>query len=119
MAILPRTACVHLDAGYDSQLTRQLLADLGLTGHIATKAIPAPIQAGKRRVVERTHSWVNGYGKLRRATDRADKVIEPYTFLAAAITLTRSLIHQARTRYRWDTRPTTRRLPRPPMFRTL
>ena len=109
--ILPRTASVHLDAGYDSATTRQLLADLGLTGRIASKGIPAPIQAGKRWVVERTHSWVNGYGKLRRVTDRADEVIEFYTFLAAAITVTRCRIRQARTRYRWDTRPTTRRLP--------
>src|SRR5680860_495320 len=54
-----------------------------------------PIQAGKRWVVERTRSWVNGYGKLRRVTDRADEVIEFYTFLAAAITLTRCLLHQA------------------------
>ena len=61
--------------------------------------------------MERTRSWVNGYGKLRRVTDRADEVIEFYTFLAAAITVTRCLIRQARTRYRWDTRPTTRRLP--------
>lgn len=110
-AMLPPTASVHLDAGYDSATTRALLRDLGLTGHIATKGIPAPIQTGKRWVVERTHSWINGYGKLRRITDRSADVIEFYTFLAAAITVIRSLIRQARTRYRWDTRPTTRRLP--------
>ncbi len=109
--LLPRVATVHLDAGYDSGATRKLLSDLGLTGRIASKGIPAPIQAGKRWVVERTHSWINGYGKLRRLTDRDSHVIEFYTFLAAAITVTKCLIHQARRRYRWETRRTTRRLP--------
>ena len=32
---------------------------------------PAPLQAGNRWVVERTHSWMNGYGKLRRCTERS------------------------------------------------
>ncbi len=34
----------------------------------ARKGVPAPIQAGKRWVVERSHAWMNGYGKLRRCT---------------------------------------------------
>jgi hypothetical protein len=32
-----------------------------------------------------------------------------YLYLAAAIVTVRQLIHRARTPYRWDTRPTTRR----------
>ena len=31
-------------------------------------------------------------------------------YLAAAFVTVRALIREARTRYRWDTRPTTRRL---------
>ena len=54
---------VHLDRGYDSGKTRNLLEVLGFTGEIAIKGVPAPIQAGPRWPVERTHSWVNGYGK--------------------------------------------------------
>ena len=38
-------------------------------GAIARKGVPAPIQAGSRWVVERAHSWMNGYGKLRRCTE--------------------------------------------------
>jgi hypothetical protein len=45
---------------------------LGYQGHIAVKGAPAPIQAGKRWPIERTHSWLNGYGKLRRCTDKQD-----------------------------------------------
>jgi len=51
---------VHLDRGYDSGKTRDLLEILGFTGEIAVKGVPAPIQAGRRWPVERTHSWMNG-----------------------------------------------------------
>lgn len=108
---MPEGVGMHLDAGYDSHKTRHLLDSLGYTGHIATKGKPAPIQATKRWPVERTHSWMNGYGKLRRFTDRRRAVVEFYLFLAAALTVIRRLITTARTRYRWPTRPTTRRLP--------
>ena len=107
---LPEGACVHLDAGYDSSKTRDLLTILGYTPHIATKGKSAPIQATKRWPVERTHSWMNGYGKLRRFTDKTRTVVEFYLFLAAAITIIRRLITTARHHYRWDARPTTRRL---------
>ena len=46
---------VHLDRGYDSGKTRDLLEILGFHGEIAVKGIPAPIQAGRRWPVERTH----------------------------------------------------------------
>lgn len=107
---LPDGACVHLDAGYDSTKTRDLLHILGYQHRIAVKGRPSPIQVGKRWVVERTHSWMNGFGKLRRSTDRQRLIVEFFLFLAAAITVTRRLINTARTRYRWDQRPTTRRL---------
>ncbi len=74
------------------------------------KGIPAPTQAGKRWVVERTHSWMNGYGKIRRCTEKRRVVAELHLYLAATLTVIRRLISEARTRYRWPTRPTTRRL---------
>ena len=52
---------VHLDRGYDSGKTRDLLEVLGFAGEIAVKGAPAPIQVGRRWPVERTHSWMNGY----------------------------------------------------------
>ena len=111
---LPVAITVHLDAGYDSKNTRALLAELGLSGCIAVKGVKgvkgvkAPIQVGKRWPVERTHAWLNGYGKLRRITDRSRVVVEFYTHLAAALTVIRRLINEARNR--WPGRPTTRRL---------
>jgi transposase len=107
---LPDRACVHLDAGYDSAKTRDLLHILGYQHQIATKGKPSPIQVGKRWVVERTHSWMNGYAKLRRSTDKQRRIVEFFLFLAAAITVIRRLINTARSPYRWDQRPTARRL---------
>ena len=107
---LPDEVIVHLDRGYDSNTTRALLDPLGLDGAIARKGVPAPIQAGSRWVVERAHSWMNGYGKLRRCTEKQAAVVDFYLFLAAALVVIRQLIQRARTRYRWDTRPTSRRL---------
>lgn len=107
---LPGNVNTHLDAGYDSTITRELLDELNFDGHIAGKGTPAPIQAGKRWVVERTHSWMNGYGKLRRCTDRSGAVVDFYLYLAAVLVTIGQLIQQARNHYRWDSRPTTRRL---------
>jgi transposase len=107
---LPEDLTVHLDRGYDSRATRALLADLGFDGAIARKGVPAPVQAGSRWVVERTHQWMNGYGKLRRCTEKLRPIVDFYLFLAAALVVLRQLIQRARTRYRWDTRPTSRRL---------
>ena len=50
---LPTRPAVHLDAGYDYQTCRQVLADHGLVGQIATRGLPAPIQVGRRWVIER------------------------------------------------------------------
>jgi transposase len=101
---------VHLERAYDGAPCRALLDELGLTGVIARKGVPAPLQAGQRWVVERTQAWMNGFGKLRRCTEKSGAVVDFYLFLAAAIVVTRRLIQRARLRYRWPGRPTTRRL---------
>jgi hypothetical protein len=107
---LPDRPCMHLDRGYDSGKTRDLLEILGYNDEIATKGVPAPVQVGKRWPVERTHSWMNGYGKLRRFTDKRKVIVEFYLYLAAALTVIRRLINRARIQFRWPSRPTTRRL---------
>ncbi|HZO31384.1 MAG TPA: IS5 family transposase [Chloroflexota bacterium] len=107
---LPDDVTVHLDRGYDGTPTRVLLEALGFDGAIARKGVPAPVQAGSRWVVERTHQWMNGYGKLRRCTEKLRPVVDFYLFLAAALVVLRQLIQRARRRYRWDSRPTSRRL---------
>jgi Transposase DDE domain len=107
---MPGDTTVHLDAAYDSAPTRDLLTGLGFHGDIARKGVPAPVQAGGRWVIERTNSWMNGYGKLRRCTERDGTIVDFYLYLAAALVTIRQLIQRARNRYRWDTRPTTKRL---------
>jgi len=108
--VLPDQRTCHLDAGYDSGPTRQTLPGLGFAGQIAHKGAPVPLQAGRRWPVERTHSWMNGYGKLRRMTDRDATIVRFYLYLAAAFVTVRAPTQRARHRYRWDTRPTTKRL---------
>jgi len=54
---LPQDITVHLDAGYDSTKTRDLLDELGCDAVISTKG--TPLQAGARWVIERTNSWHN------------------------------------------------------------
>jgi hypothetical protein len=61
---LPTGGTVHLDRGYDYQAVRDELAARGLHARIAERGKPAPIQAGHRWVIERTHAWMN---KLRQA----------------------------------------------------
>jgi hypothetical protein len=61
---LPDGAMVHLDRGYDSELTRERLQERGLLAEIAQKGKPAPLAATKRWVVERTSSWHNAHKKL-------------------------------------------------------
>lgn len=110
VAHLPEQVVVHLDRAYDNAPTRALLAALGFDGEIARQGVPAPVQAGTRWVAERTHSWMNSYGKLRRCTEKTTAVVDFYLFLAAALVVIRQLIQRARTRYRWAGRPTARRL---------
>jgi IS5 family transposase len=50
--VLPDQRACHLGAGYDSGPTRQALSELGFTGQIARKGVPAPIQAGRRWPVD-------------------------------------------------------------------
>ncbi|WP_406434553.1 IS5 family transposase [Streptomyces sp. NBC_01589] len=107
---MPEAVNVNLDRGYDSTKSRVLIGELGFSAEIARKGVPAPIQAGKRWVVERTHSWMNDYGKLRRCTERSGDVVDFYLYLAAALVTLRMLIRRSTSRYRWDGRPNSRRL---------
>jgi Transposase DDE domain len=107
---LPDDVTVHLDRAFDGHPSRALLDALGLDGVIARKGVPAPVQAGARWVVERAHQWMNGYGKLRRCAEKRRAVVDFYLSLAAALVVLRQLIQRARPRYRWASRPTTRRL---------
>ena len=99
---------VHLDAGDDYQPCRQVLTERGMVGQIATRGLPAPIQAGRRWVIERTHAWANQYGKLRWCTERRRLVVEFWLALANAAIICGRLVRRVWTHYRWDSRPRRR-----------
>ena len=105
---LPAQPVVHLDAGYDYQPCRQVLTTRGMVGQIATRGLPAPIQAGRRWVIERTHAWANQYGKLRWCTERRRLVVEFWLALASAAMVCGRLLRRAWTHYRWEDRPRRR-----------
>ena len=60
--------------------------------------------------MECTHSWMNGFSKLRRMTDRDAAIVVSYLYLAATFVTVCALIQRAHRRYRWDTQPTANRL---------
>lgn len=100
----PPQITVHLDAGYDSTKTRDLLTELGCEGEISEHG--EPLQAGARLVVERTNSWHNrGFKKLLICTERKVRVVDAMISLANSIIVLRQLIREAWYTHRWDTRP--------------
>jgi len=105
---LPERPVVHLDAGYDWKPCREVLAERGMVGQIATRGIPAPIQAGRRWVIERTHAWGNQYGKLRWCTERRRLVVAFWLALASAVIVLGRLLRRAWTTYRWKGWPRRR-----------
>jgi hypothetical protein len=76
-----------------------------MVGEIATRGVPAPIQASHRWPVERTHAWGNQYGKLRWCTERRRVVVGFWLALANAAIVLGRLLRRAWTCYRWDGRP--------------
>ncbi|SCF86706.1 Transposase DDE domain-containing protein [Streptomyces sp. Ncost-T10-10d] len=80
----------------------------GLHGRIAHKGEKAPIQAGERWHVERTHAWQNAFHRLACCYERRATVANAFFDLADTITAVRSLIRRAWTTHRWDHRPKRR-----------
>jgi len=96
---------VHLDAGYDYAPCRRVLAERGMVGQIATRGLPAPVQVGRRWVVERSQAWLNAFGKLRWCTERRRPCVAFWLRLACVVVIIRRLIRRAWLNYRWDDRP--------------
>ena len=96
---------VHLDRGYDSELTRKRLAERDLIGMISEKGKPSPLGATNRWVVERTNSWQNAHKKLVWCTERRGRVIDFWIAFSNVIIIVGRLIRKAWTRYRWESRP--------------
>jgi transposase len=106
---LPDAMRVHLDAGYDSKTTRELLDELGCDWHIQPKGEVIAINHTRRWVVERTNAWYSrGFTLTAICTERRVAVINALLALMTAIIVIRRLIREAWTTHRWDTRPRRR-----------
>jgi len=77
-AMLGDVETIWLDRGYDSDVTRERLAEQGITDAVIARKrrrggpppCPTRVGLGLRWPVERTNSWLSNFGQLRRNTDR-------------------------------------------------
>ncbi len=105
---LPEPVSVHLDCGYDSNVTRRLLQERELAGVISEKGRSAPLGSTKRWVIERTNSWQNAHKKLLWCTERQGRVIDFWVAFSNAVIIVGRLVREAWRRYRWEGRPSRR-----------
>lgn len=62
---------LHADKGYGSRRCREHLARRGIQARIARRGVESSEKLGRHRwVVERTHAWLAGFGKLRIRFER-------------------------------------------------
>ena len=106
--LLVEGATIHLDRGYDSEATRVRLLEHRLIAKISHRGRPAPLNATKRLVVERTNSWQNAHKKLMWCTERRGQVVDFWVALSDVIIIVRRLVREGWTRYRWEGRPSRR-----------
>lgn len=103
--LLQDVETLHLDRGYDSNLTLERCHGLGLTDIVCAKKKPKgqpkakkPLTLGLRWPVERTNSWFSNFGQLRRNTDRHPQQRLAQIALAVTLILTVKLVKWAK---RW------------------
>lgn len=81
---------LHADKGYDYAKCRAHLRSRGISSRIARRGIESSKRLGKHRwVVERTHAWFAGFGKLRIRFERRLDIHQALLKLAAAIICSR------------------------------
>ena len=81
-----RPGKLHADKGYDYRRCREYLRRRGILIRIARRGIESSERLGRHRwVVERTHGWFAGFGKLRIRFERSLQTHEALLKLAAAI----------------------------------
>ncbi|KVG30118.1 transposase [Burkholderia ubonensis] len=81
---------LHADKGCDCRRCRNDLCRRGITARIARKGIDSKDRLGRYRwVVERTHAWFAGFGKLGVRFERRLDIHTALLKLAAAIIFSR------------------------------
>jgi putative transposase len=83
----PQNLCV--DKGYAGKPAEQQMRARGYIPHVPQKGVPPPRRKTQRRarrwVVERTHSWMNNFRKLRVRYEKKASNFEGLLHLAIAI----------------------------------
>ena len=83
---------LHGDGGYDAEPVRQRLRWLGSVPVLAERQREHGSGLGVFRwVVERTLSWLQAFGRLRRRLDRRTEIHEAFLRLACALLCLRFL----------------------------
>jgi transposase len=108
LGVVIEEASVHLDRGYDSEPTRRRLLERELVAEISKKGRPAPLNATRRWIVERTNSWQNAHKKLVWCTERRGRVVDFWMALSEVVIIVRRLVREGWIRYRWEGRPSRR-----------
>lgn len=81
-----RPAKLHADKAYDSRDKRRAPRRRGITPRIARKGVEASQKSGRhRRVVERTHSWLNRYRRLKIRYERSAEIHLAFLQLGCAL----------------------------------
>ncbi|WP_338861952.1 IS5 family transposase (plasmid) [Mycetohabitans rhizoxinica] len=85
-----RPGTLHADKGYDFARCRRYLKQRAITARIARRSVEKRERLGRHRwVVERTHAWFAGFGKLRIRFERRLDIHIALLRLAAAVICSR------------------------------
>lgn len=77
---------LHADKGYDSKQNRAALRQRGITPRIARRGVESKQRLGRHRwVVERTHSWLNRFRRLKVRYERRADIHEAFLTLGCAL----------------------------------
>jgi hypothetical protein len=108
VGVLPERPVVHLDAGYDWQTCRQVLAERRMVGEIATRGMPAPDSGGPTLAGGAYPRLGKPVRQAALVHERRRVVVEFWLALATAAMVCGRLLRRAWTSHRWDGRPRRR-----------
>ena len=81
-----RPAKLHADKGYASKKNKAALRKRGIAPRIARKGVESKQKLGRHRwVIERTHSWLNRYRRLKVRYERRADIHEAFLKIGCAL----------------------------------
>lgn len=81
-----RPAKLHADKGYESKKNKAALRRRGIIPRIARKGVESKERLGRHRwVVERTHSWLNRFRRLKVRYERRADIHEAFLKIGCAL----------------------------------